>query len=165
MDQLILSNIIPPMIIVVTENTDSDPWAETILEELIPAVESQYPIAAERRYRAVAGASLGGFSAYRLAFQHPDTFSSAGIFGAGVIPGEEAQVRLWLSRMDDAERTRVFMNTGTEDPGMLERARAMKSILEQADVENELYVDDAGHHYKYWIPNFEMYLTWMATNW
>lgn len=165
MDRLILAKIIPPMIIVVTENTDSNPWAETIYNELIPAVESQYPVAAERRYRAVAGASLGGFSAYRLAFQHPDTFSSAGIFGAGVMPGEEAQVRLWLSRLDEAELMRVFMNTGTDDPGMLERAQAMKSILDEAGVENELYVDNAGHHYTYWVANFEMYLRWLSKDW
>jgi S-formylglutathione hydrolase FrmB len=32
-------------------------------------------------------------------------------------------------------------------------------------VENELYVDDGGHDYKYWIPNFERYLKWVARDW
>jgi len=164
-DRLILAGEIPPFMIVSTENTESDPQAETLYKELIPAVESQYPIAQERRYRAVAGGSLGGIAAYRLAFQYPDTFSSAGIFGAGVISGEETQVRLWLSHMDDANRTRVFMNSGEEDPLMLERARAMKSILDEAGVENQLYIDEGGHHYTYWVPNFEMYLKWLAEDW
>ena len=165
MDRLILGGEIPPMIVVSTENTDSDPMAETIHNELIPYVASQYPIAADRRYRAVAGGSLGGSAASRLAFQYPDTFFSAGIFGAGVVSGEEPQIRLWLSRMDDANRTRVFMNSGTQDPLMLERARAMKPILDEAGVENEIYVDESGHHYKYWVPNFEMYLKWLAKDW
>ena len=164
-DTLILNREIPPLIIVTTENTDSDPQAETIYKELIPFVESQYPIANDRRYHAVAGGSLGGIAAYRLAFQHPETFSSAGIFGAGAISGEEVQIRLWLSQMTGANRTRVFMNSGENDPLMLERARVMKSILDEAGMENKLYVDEGGHHYMYWVPNFEMFLKWLAQEW
>lgn len=164
-DRLILAGEIFPLIIVTTENTDSDPLAETIYQELIPLIESQYPIAGDRRYRAVAGGSLGGIAAYRLAFQYPETFSSAGIFGAGAISGEENQIRAWLSEMSDASRTRVFMNSGKGDPFMLDRARVMKSILEAAGIENELYVDQGGHHYSYWVPNFERYLKWLAKDW
>jgi enterochelin esterase-like enzyme len=164
-DRLILRREIPPFLIVTTENIDFDPLAETIHQELIPSVEAQYPIAKDRRYRAVAGGSLGGIAAYRLAFQYPDTFASAGIFGAGAISGEETQIRSWLSQMNDANRPRVFMNSGEADPFMLERARVMKSILDEAGVENQLYVDEGAHHYTYWVPNFEMYLKWMARNW
>ena len=164
-DRLILSEQVPPLIIVTTENTDTDPMAETIYEELIPFIESQYPIPNTRRYRAVAGGSLGGIAAYRLAFQHPDTFSSAGIFGAGAISGEEPQIQSWLAQMDDTNRTRVFMNSGEGDPLMLERARVMKSILDEAGVENELYVDEGEHAYTYWVANFDRYLKWLAKEW
>src|SRR5215216_1847455 len=146
-DRLILAKEIPPLLIVTTEDTDFDPLAETIYKELVPFVESQYPIAADRRYRAVAGGSLGGIAAYRLAFQYPDTFSSAGIFGAGAISGEEPRIESWLAQMNDSNRTRVFMNSGEGDPFMLERARVMKSILDEAGVENQLYVDQGGHYY------------------
>jgi S-formylglutathione hydrolase FrmB len=67
--------------------------------------------------------------------------------------------------MNDASRTRVFMNSGEEDPLMLERARVMESMLAEAGVENELYVDAGGHHYTSWVPNFEMYLKWLAKDW
>lgn len=165
LDKLILSKKVAPLILVTTENTDNDPAAEIIYKDLVPFVESQYPIAGDRRHRAVAGGSLGGISAYHLAFQHPDTFSSAGIFGAGAIPGEEMQIRSWLARMNDANRTRVFMNSGRQDPSMLEYARTMKVLLDEAGVENELLVDEGGHHYKYWVPNFGTYLAWLAKDW
>lgn len=165
MDYLILERKIPPMIVVTTQNTDSDVNGETILNELIPAVESEYPIAHDRRYRSVAGASLGGFSAYSLAFQNPDLFCCVALFGAGLSQGDEIRVRRWISQMDDSNRTRVFMNSGTEDAYMLERAQAMKSLLDDIGVENELLVDDSGHHYQYWIPNFGTYLTWLSKDW
>jgi enterochelin esterase-like enzyme len=164
-DRLILAGEIPPLIIVSTENIETDPLAETIYNELIPYVESQYPIASDRRYRAVAGGSLGGIAAYRLAFGHPETFSSAGIFGAGAISGEENRIREWLSQMNDASRPRVFMNSGEQDPLMLERARVLKSILDEAGLENQLYVDGGGHQYTYWVPNFELYLKWLSEDW
>lgn len=164
-DRLILNKEIPPFIIVATENIDSDPKVETIYNDLIPFVESSYPVLEDRRYRAVAGGSLGGIAAYRLAFQHPDTFSSAGIFGAGAISGEETQIRSWLSAMTESNRTRVFMNSGEADPFMLERARVMQSMLEQAGVENELYVDDGAHQYADWVANFDRYLKWLAKDW
>ena len=164
-DGLILSGEIPPLIIVATENTDFDPMGETIYEELIPYVESHYPIIKDRRYRAVAGGSLGGIAAYRLAFQYPDKFSSAGIFGAGAISGEEKQIDAWLASMTDANRIRVFMDTGDEDIFMLDRARVMKSILDEAGLENQLHVGQGGHTYAYWLSNFEMYLEWLIQDW
>ena len=165
MDRLILSGEVPPLIIVSTENTDSDPQAEAIYRDLIPFVESEYPIANDRRYRAVAGGSLGGVAAYRLAFQHPDKFSSAGVFGSGAISGEEKQIALWLSSMTEPNRPRVFMDTGDEDLLMLDRARVMRSILDEAGIENQLHVGQGGHTYGYWVSNFEMYLKWMTKDW
>jgi len=164
-DDMILSKEIPPFIIVATENIESDPLAETIYNELMPAVESQYAILAQRQYRAVAGGSLGGIAAYRLAFQHLDTFSSAGIFGAGAISGEEKRINEWLSSMNDTNRVRVFMDTGDEDPLMLDRADVMKSMLDELGIENILHTGHGGHNYTYWISSFEMYLKWLAEDW
>jgi enterochelin esterase-like enzyme len=164
-DSLILSGEISPFIMVATENTDNDPMADTIYKELMPFVESHYPIIGDRAHRAVAGGSLGGIAAYRLAFQYPDTFASAGIFGAGAISGEETRIKDWLSAMTDGNRPRVFMDTGDEDIFMLDRARVMRSILDEARIENELHVGQGGHNYAYWVSNFEMYLKWMIRDW
>jgi enterochelin esterase-like enzyme len=164
-DGLILAGEIPPSLIVTTENIQSDPLADTIYRELIPSIEEGYPILDDRRYRAVAGGSLGGIAAYRLAFQYPESFSSAGIFGAGAISGEEARINEWLLAMNDENRVRVFMDTGDEDIFMLDSAQVMKSILDEVGVENRLHSGRGGHNYAYWVSNFEMYLKWMARDW
>jgi len=164
-DRMILDGEIPPFIIVATENIEGDPLAETINNDLIPWIESQYPIIDDRQYRAVAGGSLGGIAAYRLAFQHPDSFSSAGIFGAGAVSGEETRIREWLSSMDGGNLVRVFLDTGDEDVLMLDRAMVMKSMLDEAGIENFLHTGHGGHNYAYWVGNFEMYLKWLAKDW
>jgi len=164
-DEMILAGEIQPFIIVTTENIEADPSAETIYRELIPYIEEQYPILDDRRYRAVAGGSLGGIAAYRLVFQYPETFSSAGIFGAGAISGEETRIAEWLSAMEEENRVRVFMDTGDEDIFMLDRAEVMKSILDEAGIENQLHSGTGGHNYAYWVSNFRMYLEWLARDW
>lgn len=164
-DRMILGEAIPPFIIVTTENIDDDPMVETIYNELIPAIEGQYPVMDDKKYRAVAGGSLGGIAAYRLTFQHPDMFSSAGIFGAGAISGEEARINEWLTAIPDDNRIRVFMDTGDEDPLMLQRAEVMKSMLDEMGIENILHTGQGGHNYAYWISNFEMYLEWLSEGW
>ena len=164
-DPIIMSGDIPPLIIVATENIENDPMAEIIYNELIPFIESQYPIIDDRQYHAVAGGSLGGIAAYRLAFKYPDIFSSAGIFGAGAISGEEARINEWLSSMTDKNRVRVFMDTGDADPLMLERAEVMKSMLDDLGIENILHTGHGGHDYAYWVSNFEMYLKWVSKGW
>jgi enterochelin esterase-like enzyme len=164
-DNLILGNQIPPFIIVTTESIDSDPLGETIFNELLPIIEDQYPISNERQHHAIAGGSLGGIAAYRLAFQHPDTFASAGIFGAGAISGEESRINSWLLAMNAGNRVRVFMDCGDEDILMLDRAEVMKSLLDEAGIENQLHVGSGGHNYTYWLSNFEMYLKWVSQDW
>lgn len=164
-DRMILGEEIPPFIIVATENIDSDSMAEAIYNDLIPHIEEKYSIANDRKHHAVAGGSLGGIAAYRLAFQYPDTFSSAGIFGAGAISGEEKRISEWLTAMNNTNRVRVFMDIGYADPLMLDRAIVMKSILDGIGIENQLHSGQGGHDYAYWVSNFEMYLKWLAEDW
>ncbi|MBC7875660.1 MAG: hypothetical protein H7Y59_00700 [Anaerolineales bacterium] len=164
-DQLILDKALPPFIIVVTENTNKDSHGSDIYNDLLPYIENNYRVLDDRRYRTVAGGSLGGISSYRLGFQYPQTFSSVGMFGSGIISGEEEQVRAWLEAIPSNQKLRVFMDTGEADPLMLDRAKVMKSLLDKFLITNMLHIGKGGHDYNYWVSNLEMYFLWVAENW
>jgi len=164
-DELIMAQEVPPFIMVTTENTNSDPYADEIYQDLIPYIESHYPVLTDRRHRVVAGGSLGGIAAYRLTFQYPADFASAGMFGSGVINGEYDQVIEWLAATTAKMRPRVFLNVGEQDPLMLEQARVMTAILDDAGVPYEFIVGEGAHTYEYWATNFARYLRWVAQDW
>lgn len=164
-DRLILDKKIPPFILVATDSTEDDFQGAIIYDELIPYVESQYRVIDDRRYRAVAGGSLGGITSYRLGLQYPESFSSVGMFGSGAISGEEKQIRAWLGALPLSQRPRFFMDTGKADPLMLERAKVMDGLLDDYFIPHVLHIGDGGHDYSYWASNLEMYFLWAAEEW
>ena len=164
-DELILAGEVPPFLIVSTENTNNDPFAGDIYQDLIPYIESHYPVLADRRHRAAAGGSLGGIAAYRLVFQYPADFASAGLFGSGVVNGENGQVAAWLAATTPETRPRLFLNVGEQDPLMLQQARILAAILDEAGVTYEFIVGEGAHTYEYWVTNIGAYFRWVAQDW
>ena len=164
-DDLILTGELPPFIMVSTQSTDSDMFAEAIKDELIPYIETHYPVNPDRRYHAVAGGSLGGIAAYRIGFSLLDHFASVGMFGSGAISGEEPQIRAWMQAMTPRNRPRVFLNTGFADPLMLDRARVMLSLLDEGGISHTHIFTDGDHSYVYWLANFPAFLHWVALDW
>ena len=164
-DQLIIDDQIPPFIIVTTESSSNDPYVEDIYSDLIPYIDRQFNTLKDRNHRAVAGGSLGGIAAYRLVFQYPDEFASVGIFGSGVINGENEQVKNWLAETSSQNRPRVFINVGEQDPLMLDQAYEMTEILKQYSIPYEFIVEDGDHSYAYWATNMKTFFRWVALDW
>jgi len=68
-------------------------YSRFIFEELMPYVYSHYKISSFKE-RAFAGFSLGGLSAFDLAWNNPDVFSKAGVFSGS----------LWWRSKDKTEK-------------------------------------------------------------
>jgi enterochelin esterase family protein len=164
-DETILGGGVPPFLIIATGNNDVDLLGEVVHEDLLPYIEANYRVLPERSYRAVAGGSLGGSRAYRLALNNPDTFASAGVFGSGLVPGEEEKVVEWLEAIPVEQRPRFFFNTGLQDPYMLDLAREMIEILDETGIESTSIFTTGGHDYGYWISNMPAYWRWVAEDW
>jgi enterochelin esterase family protein len=58
------------------ENT----FAEVLVKEVVPLIDSTFRTMADRDHRAVAGLSMGGNQAFRIALANLDTFSAVGGF-------------------------------------------------------------------------------------
>jgi enterochelin esterase-like enzyme len=70
-------------------------YEDFFFEEFMPTVEKEYRIKSEKRYRAVAGLSMGGGGSFMYALHHPELFSSACPLSAstGPLTFEEAKER------------------------------------------------------------------------
>jgi S-formylglutathione hydrolase FrmB len=63
-------------------------WADFYLTQVIPWTDANLRTIAERRGRAIAGLSMGGYGAVRLAQDRPDMFASVASFSGAVDLGE-----------------------------------------------------------------------------
>lgn len=61
-----------------------DLFDETLLKEVLPAVEREYNVAKGRESRAVAGLSMGGMESVSLGLKHPDVFAWVGGMSAAL---------------------------------------------------------------------------------
>nr|WP_228779946.1 alpha/beta hydrolase-fold protein [Aquiflexum lacus] len=59
-------------------------YEDFFFEELMPEVEKKYRIKSEKRYRAIAGLSMGGGGSFIYAMHRPDLFSSSCPLSAAV---------------------------------------------------------------------------------
>jgi enterochelin esterase-like enzyme len=102
-----------PMIIVMPDanavkrgffNDPKNEWRyeDFFFEEFMPFVEKTYRIKGEKRYRAVAGLSMGGGGSFMYALHHPELFSSACPLSAstGPLSLKETEQRLKRSYKD-----------------------------------------------------------------
>jgi enterochelin esterase-like enzyme len=87
-DKAFADGIATPMIIVMPDantgqrgyfNDLKNEWRyeDFFFEEFMPFVEKTYRIKKEKRFRAVAGLSMGGGGSFMYALHHPELFSSA----------------------------------------------------------------------------------------
>jgi enterochelin esterase-like enzyme len=164
-NQMIRSGEIPPFIWISPPNYTSDTRGQALLDDLIPYIDENLRTLTDREHRAVGGASLGGAIAYRMAFRHPDLFSSAGVFGSGVVQGEEDALNSWIADTPPEQRPRVLIDCGDNDVFMLDPAKAMADILEEWEIPHVMNIGEGDHDFRYWGSNLEMYFRWYAEDW
>ena len=94
-------------------NSINNDWRyeDFFFEELMPFVEKTYRIRSEKRFRAIAGLSMGGGGSFMYALHRPDLFSSACPLSAYVGP---------LS-VDDAKETltKYFKETNFDEDKLI----------------------------------------------
>jgi enterochelin esterase family protein len=98
MDNLIASNKVKPMVIVMPAGHTSvnfvmpgaggapprDEFAEDFTNDIMPYVENHYRVLTDRAHRAIAGLSMGGGQTLNISMSHLDKFAYVGVFSAGV---------------------------------------------------------------------------------
>ncbi|MBN1466647.1 esterase family protein [candidate division KSB1 bacterium] len=117
-DQAIHQGMATPMIIAMPDaNTGRRGYSNDItgewryedffIEEFLPYIEGKYRIKAEKRYRAVAGLSMGGNGTFIYALHHPSLFSSACPLSAATGPMTREDVARRLERYSTDEAKKV----------------------------------------------------------
>ena len=99
-DKAIHEGTIPPMIIVMPDADSSwyinaydgkEKYEDFFIKEFMPSIEKTYRIKAQKRYRGIAGLSMGGYGTLIYALKYPQLFAAAAPLSAAVIDDDGFQ--------------------------------------------------------------------------
>ena len=187
-DKAIKDGSCTPMIIVMPDanagrrgyfNSVKGDWRyeDFFFSEFIPFIEKQYRIRGEKRFRAVAGLSMGGGGTFIYALHHPELFSSACPLSANVGPlslsstkdylerwkketftKDEAEayyqqysVEHWVDKMPEEQKKTVrwYIDCGDDD-FLFEGNSLIHIAMRKKGVTHEFRIRDGGHTWTYW---------------
>jgi len=120
-------------------------FEDDLLKDVIPYVESHYPVQADREHRAIAGLSMGGGQALTIGLKHLDTFAyvggfSSALFGAqGNLIAEDAGKQLRL----------MWLSCGDEDR-LMDASKTFHTALQDKKVRHIWHIDSGGHTWPVW---------------
>ena len=188
-DAAIIDGSATPMIIIMPDaNTEKIGYFNTIdgkwnyenffFDELMPTVEKKYRIKSTKRFRAIAGLSMGGGGSFIYALHRPDLFSSACPLSAFIGPRTIDEYKDWQQRLGNNvtvndEKIQTYLashnaislieNTSLEkmksvhwyidcgDDDFLYEGNSLVHIaMRKKNVPHEYRVRDGAHSWTYW---------------
>lgn len=199
-DKAIREGKATPMIIVMPDansgkrgyfNDPKNEWRyeDFFFEEFIPEIESLYRIRDEKRYRAVAGLSMGGGGTFMYALHHPELFSSACPLSASCGPlsleqmiewserrgqeaGSEEEMELYYKQHsalelvknmpeDQKNDVRWYIDCGDDD--FLYEGNSLVHIeMRKREIPHEFRIRDGAHTWTYWRESLPEVLSFIS---
>ena len=172
-------------------NSISGDWRyeDFFFQELMPFVENEYRIRKDKRYRAVAGLSMGGGGAFVYALRHPELFSSACPLSASCGPlsmedmdryklregmdnATAAELEAYYKKhsvldmvknMPDEQKKAVrwFIDCGDDD--FLYEGNSLVHIeMRKNNIPHEYRVRNGGHTWTYWRESLPVVLSFIS---
>ncbi|MEM6318035.1 MAG: alpha/beta hydrolase-fold protein [Bacteroidota bacterium] len=201
-DKAIREGTATPMIIIMPDadtkirgyfNTPDNEWRyeDFFFEELMPHVEQKFRIKSEKRYRAVAGLSMGGGGSFQYALHRPDLFSSACPLSASTGPltldqaknwvnminknddeYSEAAIKSWFEKYstveylklmdaDEAKKVRWYIDC-SDDDFLYEGNSLVHIAMKKRDIPHEYRVRDGAHNWTYWRESLPKVLSFVS---
>jgi enterochelin esterase-like enzyme len=152
-------------------------YEDFFFQEFMPFIEKTYRIKGEKRYRAIAGLSMGGEGTFIYALHHPELFSSACPLSAATGPKNIEEMKkypLWagvesitdtdketyfkkysvlslIENMPDDQKKAVRWYIDCGDDDFLYEGNCLVHIaMRKKEIPHEFRIRDGVHSWSYW---------------
>ncbi|WP_025678666.1 alpha/beta hydrolase [Paenibacillus massiliensis] len=172
-----------------TDMSEGGAYWSFISEELPMLARSFFPLSADREDNFVAGLSMGGYGAFKLALRKPEQFKAAAslsgaldigltrrdpalrvmsesewlrIFGPESVEGSEHDLLELLSRLQqsNAPRPMLYQCCGTED-FLYRENLSFREACQRTNIPLTYEEGPSGHDWGYWDQQIQRVLDWL----
>ena len=133
-------------------------FQDELLKEIMPMVEKEYRISADRNSRAIAGLSMGGNEAFHVGLNELDKFSSICGFSAGY---DRMDFDLQFPRLDENSNKQIkllWVGCGEQD-GLMKMNKRFEEWLTEKKVQHIWRSMPGQHSYRVWRRNLAEVVT------
>jgi enterochelin esterase-like enzyme len=123
-------------------------FEKDLLTDLIPFVESHYPVKKNRLDRALAGLSMGGGQSLNFGLGHLDTFAWIGAFSAA--PNTKAPEELVPNPAEAARMLKLLWISCGDKDGLIFVSQRTHRYLKEKSVPHVWHVEPGGHDFGVW---------------
>ena len=130
------------------------------MAEIIPLVETSYPVRRGAENRAIVGLSMGGSQALTIGLTHLEAFGWIGGFSSGPPPAELDQTFSALLAATKASKGTprlLWIGVGKDD-FLLEPNKKFVAWLDTHHVAHTWQISEGGHTWFVWRRNFAEFL-------
>lgn len=117
---------------------------ETHFPEVVKFIDKNYRTIKNKKSRAIAGLSMGGFHSIHISKQYPDMFDYVGLFSAAIMPGKDVKSPIY----DDFDGK--LKSQFAKKPALYWIGIGNTDFLYEANKEFRKKLDDNGYNYTYY---------------
>ena len=165
-----------------TDMKHGDKFYTYVSQEVLAVAREFLPLSDKREDNFIAGNSMGGYGAIKIALKNPDKFVSAvglssvsdivsfmeditpnlkdNIFGDGDIDDEENLFRLAEKYANRQNNPRILMCVGKDD-FLYQSNVKLKKQFEKLEYDYKYYEDEGMHTWEFWDKQLPIILKWI----
>ena len=162
-DALFAAGQIPAYIIVMPWEQNGGDFERSVIDTLIPYIDSHYRTMAEPAFRAIGGLSRGGGWAVRIGLHYPDQFASIGLHSPANFTSAP-YFDYWINHAGVTALPRIRLDIGERD-SLLASTQELASTFDMLEIPYELQISPGNHVASYWSRNLTTYLEWYGEPW
>ena len=136
---------------------------ETAFPDVVKFIDKTYRTKANKKNRAIAGLSMGGYHSLHISKQYPDMFNYVGLFSAAIMPDKSVKSPIY----DDFDQK--LKTQFAKKPALYWIGIGKTDFLYQANVDYRKLLDEHNYKYTYYESegghiwrNWRIYLTEFA---
>jgi enterochelin esterase-like enzyme len=124
-------------------------YVKSLVNDIVPYIESHYRVIAKPEARAISGLSMGGGHTYAATTLFPGTFDYICPLSSGV-RGEAADIDTQLQGIKQAGYKLYWIGCGSGDPLAYRSSQTLDSALTRNGMEHTFFVTEGGHTWANW---------------
>lgn len=136
---------------------------ETHFPEVVKFIDKNYRTKANKKNRAIAGLSMGGYHSLHISKQYPDMFNYVGLFSAAIFPNKNISSPVYEDmegklKVQFAKKPALYWIAIGKTDFLYKANSDYRKLLDEKGYKYEYFENEDGHIWKNW----RIYLTEFA---